>query len=78
MTNLPTLTLYQWYTIRHGLHLIMQQLLDAEADGAEELERQRLVECRYTQNLQTTIAKIIDAEEKRLSITQDARRYDHY
>lgn len=70
MTTPPTLTLYQWYTIRHGPHLIMQQLLDAEdPDGAEELEHQRIAECAYTQNLQATIQHIIDTREKELGLT---------
>lgn len=70
MTTLPNLALYQWYTIRHGLYLIMQQLLDAEdPNGAEELERQRLEECAYTQNLRATIQRIIDTREKELNLT---------
>lgn len=70
MTTLPDLTLYQWYTIRHGLHLIMQNLLYEEnPDCAEELESQRSEECTYIRNLQATISQIIDIEEKRLGIT---------
>ena len=68
----PTLALdlYHWYTIRHSLALLLNKLINEEnPDDVEELERQRIEECIYTQNLQARIAKIIDAEEKRLGIT---------
>lgn len=66
----PRLDLYQWYTIRYSLYLLMHKLIEEEnPDGVEELERQRIEECTYTQNLQSAIAKIIDAEEKRLGVT---------
>lgn len=66
----PTLDLWHWYTIRRSLALLMNKLIDKEnPDDVEELERQRIEECIYTQNLQARIAKIIDVEEKRLGIT---------
>ena len=66
----PALDLYRWYTIRHSLALLMNKLVNEEnPDNVEELERQRIEECIYTQNLQARIAKIIDAEEKRLGVT---------
>lgn len=66
----PALDLYHWYTIRHSLTLLMNKLTNEEnPDNVDELERQRIEECIYTQNLQSRIAKIIDAEEKRLGVT---------
>ena len=63
-------TLDQWYTIRHSLALLMNKLINEEnPDSEEELERQRIEECIYTQNLQAKVNQIIAAEEKRLGVT---------
>ena len=64
-----TLDLYHWYTIRHSLALVMDKLINEDTGDAEELERQRIEECTYTQNLQARIGKIIADEEERLGIT---------